>query len=61
MDTWGNILHFPEGTYREQMDTQWGRREVELMKLTFRYTRLASKNAEALTADEMLKIKRLFE
>lgn len=36
MDGYGNILHFPDGTYREQMATKAGQLELEMMNHIFR-------------------------
>ena len=46
MDWQGNITHFPCGSYIEQMRQEWGKRELELMKITFRAWRFANKPPE---------------
>lgn len=34
--SWGGVKHFPAGTYYEQVATEWGRLELEMMDLVIR-------------------------
>lgn len=52
----GAVLHFPAGSYYEQMSTVWRAKELELMRVTWRASKIAyyrMNDPDRVTNDDM--------